>query len=160
MYGEKNSNPNFRGHYNYANVKRWSQKVHEKDIFNMQYIFVPINKDGIHWTLAVIDMEKKCIQYYDSCAGDKNAAKFGSKMMDGLLAYVADESTREIMVDLSIRYSRLVVTAMGWETMLERGPPERSVRFRRRFKLPLRGVLRSSMVSMTVPDNVVDDLDG
>ena len=99
MYGEKNSNPNFRGHYNYANVKRWSQKVHEKDIFNMQYIFVPINKDGIHWTLAVIDMEKKCIQYYDSRAGDKNAAKFGSKMMDGLLAYVADESTREIMVD-------------------------------------------------------------
>lgn len=71
-----------------------------------------------------------------------------------------DAPTRRSVCDLSIRYSRLVVTAMGWETMLERGPPERSVRGRRRFKVHLRGVLRSSMVSMTVPDNVVDDLDG
>jgi hypothetical protein len=57
----------------------------------MKYIFVPINKDSIHWTLAVIYMEKKCIQYYDSLSGDKDAAKFGSKIMDGLLTYVADE---------------------------------------------------------------------
>ena len=61
---------------------------------------------------------------------------------------------RRSVCDLSIRYSRLVVAAMmGWET-------ESSVRGRRRFKLPLRGVLRSSMESMTVPDSVVDDLDG
>ena len=91
MFDEKNSNPNLRGHYHYKNVERWSKKVHEKDIFNMKYIFVPINKDSIHWTLAVIDMEKKCIQYYDSRSGDKDAAKFGSKIMDGLLTYVADE---------------------------------------------------------------------
>jgi len=91
MFDEKNSDPNLRGQYNYMNVKSWSKKVHGKDIFNMKYIFVPIHKDGNHWTLAVIDMEKKCIQYYDSCAGDKNAAKHGSKIMDSLLAYVADE---------------------------------------------------------------------
>lgn len=67
---------------------------------------------------------------------------------------------RRSVCDLSIRYFRLVVAAMGWETMTERGPPESSVRGRRRFTLPLRGVLRSSMETITVPDNVVDDLDG
>ena len=49
---------------------------------------------------------------------------------------------------------------MGWETM-EGGPPESSVGGRRRrFKLPLRGVVNSSIESMTVPDNVVDDREG
>ncbi len=91
MFDEKNSDPNLRGQYNYMNVKSWSKKVHGKDIFNMKYIFVPIHKDGNHWTLAVIDMEKKCIQYYNSCASAKTATKFGSKIMDGLLTYVADE---------------------------------------------------------------------
>jgi Ulp1 family protease len=43
MFDEKNSNPNLRGHYHYKNVERWLKKVHDKDIFNMKYIFVPIN---------------------------------------------------------------------------------------------------------------------
>jgi len=39
-----------------------------KDIFNLKYIFCPINHNNKHWTSAVIFMEEKRIQYYDSTA--------------------------------------------------------------------------------------------
>ena len=56
-----------------------------KDIFSLKYIFVPININNKHWTLAVIFMEAKKIQYYDSCGG----TDWGK--MQGLLEYVKDE---------------------------------------------------------------------
>ena len=56
-----------------------------RDIFSLKYIFCPININNSHWTLAVIFMEAKKIQYYDSC-GKTDMAK-----MQGLLEYVKDE---------------------------------------------------------------------
>jgi Ulp1 family protease len=54
---EKNRNRKLRGIYNYENVKGWSVKVPGKDIFNLKYIFCPINLNNIHWTVAVIFIE-------------------------------------------------------------------------------------------------------
>ena len=68
MFDETNKDPKLRGIYNYKNVKRWSKKVPGKDIFNLKYIFCPINHNNKHWTSAVIFMEDKRIQYYDSLA--------------------------------------------------------------------------------------------
>ena len=85
MFDEKNNNPSLRGRYNYKNVKRWSKKVPGKDIFNLKYILCPINLDNMHWTSAVIYMEEKRIQYYDSMGGTDRAK------LKGLLEYVKDE---------------------------------------------------------------------
>ena len=57
LFDEKNRNRKLRGIYNYENVKGWSVKVPGKDIFNLKYIFCPINLNNIHWTVAVIFME-------------------------------------------------------------------------------------------------------
>jgi sentrin-specific protease 1 len=85
MFDEKNRNRNRRGRYNYENVKKWSRQVPGKDIFNLKYIFCPINHDNTHWTVAVIFMEDKRIQYYDSLGGTDWAK------LKGLLQYVKDE---------------------------------------------------------------------
>ena len=85
MFDEKNNDPRLRGRYNYKNVRRWSKKVPGKDIFKLKYIFCPINLDNSHWTLAVIFMEDKRIQYYDSMGGTDRAK------LEGLLEYVKDE---------------------------------------------------------------------
>ncbi len=86
MFDEKNNDPNLRGRYNYKNVRRWSKKVPTpKDIFNLKYIFCPINLDNMHWTLAVIFMEAKQIQYYDSKGGTDRVK------LKGLFHYVKDE---------------------------------------------------------------------
>lgn len=86
LYDEKNKNRKLRGVYNYKMVRRWSRKVPTpRDIFSLKYIFVPININNNHWTLAVIFMEAKKIQYYDSC-GETDWGK-----MQGLLEYVKDE---------------------------------------------------------------------
>jgi sentrin-specific protease 1 len=74
-----------RGRYNYKNVKGWSKKVPGKDVFNLKYIFFPINLNNKHWTVAVIFMEAKRIQYYDSM-GHTDMAK-----LERLLEYVKDE---------------------------------------------------------------------
>jgi hypothetical protein len=85
MFDEKNSNSSLRGRYNYKNVRRWSKKVPGKDIFNLKYIFCPINLDNMHWTSACIFMEQKKIQYYDSMGG----TDWGK--LEGLLEYLKDE---------------------------------------------------------------------
>ena len=85
MLDEKNDNPKLRGKYNYKNVKRWGRKVPGKDIFNLKYIFIPINLDNMHWTSAVIFMEEKKIQYFDSM-GATDRIK-----LRALLQYLQDE---------------------------------------------------------------------
>jgi sentrin-specific protease 1 len=86
LFDLKNKDQKLRGIYNYEKVRRWSRMVPTpRDIFSLKYIFCPININNSHWTLAVIFMEAKKIQYYDSC-GKTDMAK-----MQGLLEYVKDE---------------------------------------------------------------------
>lgn len=71
--------------YNYKNVKRWSKKVPGKDIFNLDKIIFPINQGNSHWMCAVIHMQKKQIQFYDSFGSG------GSTYLKTLFQYVQDE---------------------------------------------------------------------
>jgi len=52
----------------YSSLKRWTRKV---DIFSYNLIVVPIHL-GLHWTLAVVDMNCQEIRYYDSMNGNNN----------------------------------------------------------------------------------------
>jgi hypothetical protein len=61
MFNLKNNDLNWRGGYNYENVRHWSKKVPGKDIFKLKYIFCRINLNNWHWTLVVIFMEEKKI---------------------------------------------------------------------------------------------------
>lgn len=85
LFDTKNRNPALCNQYSFENVKRWSNKVPGKDKFNLKYILCPINLGNVHWTLAVIYMEGKRIQYYDSL-GKTDEAK-----LQGLFQYVRDE---------------------------------------------------------------------
>ena len=85
MFDEKNKDRKLQGKYNYNNVKRWGRKVPGKDIFNLKYIVVPINLGNLHWTSAVIFMEEKKIQYFDSMGGTDQAKLWG------LFQYLKDE---------------------------------------------------------------------
>lgn len=71
--------------YCYKNVKRWSKKVPGKDIFALDKILFAVNVGGSHWTCAVVYMEEKRIQYYDSLGGD------GYGYTSGLMRYLKDE---------------------------------------------------------------------
>lgn len=73
------------GRYDYTNVKRASKQVPGKDLFNLKYIFCPINIDNEHWTSAAIFMEEKRIKYYDSMG------KTDQTKLEGLLQYLEDE---------------------------------------------------------------------
>ncbi len=71
--------------YRYANVKRWSKRVPGKDIFALDKIFFACNVNQMHWTCAVIFMQQKRIQFYDSMRGD------GYHYSQGLFKYLLDE---------------------------------------------------------------------
>jgi sentrin-specific protease 1 len=71
LFGQERLDPNERGTYNFANVARWSKKVPGGNIFNLRYLLIPINISDLHWTLAVVFMEDRCIQYYDSLPDGK-----------------------------------------------------------------------------------------
>jgi len=76
------------GGYNYENVKSWSHNVDGGgDIFSIDKLFFPINVCGDHWTLAVIHMTEKRIQFYDSMSGDGD----GDRYLEGLMQYLKNE---------------------------------------------------------------------
>ena len=72
------------GGYKYANVKRWSSKA-KINIFELNKIFFPVNIANNHWTMAIINMKKKQICYYDSFHAK------GERYLNGLLNYIVDE---------------------------------------------------------------------
>ena len=75
-----------RGAYEYKRVQRWTKTF---DLFSLNKVFIPINIDDTHWTLAVIDMTNKVIRYYDSSGGA------GREYLGKLLDYVKDEWTHK-----------------------------------------------------------------
>jgi sentrin-specific protease 1 len=85
LLDEEHSNPSLRGKYNYNNVKRWSKKVPGKDIFNLDKIFFPINVSRMHWVCAVVFMQQKKVQFYDSM-GDG-----GMYHLKAIFRYIQDE---------------------------------------------------------------------
>ena len=67
------------------NVKRWSRNVFEGDIFKLNKLFIPINLNDMHWILAVIYINDKRIQIYDSMHGP------GYRILNKLLDYLKFE---------------------------------------------------------------------
>jgi sentrin-specific protease 1 len=80
LFDEGNTNE-----YSYRNVKRWSKKVPGKDIFDLDKVFFACNVSQMHWTCAVIFIQEKRIQFYDSMGGE------GYYYSEGLLQYLKDE---------------------------------------------------------------------
>jgi hypothetical protein len=66
----------------YATLKRWTRKV---DIFSYDVIIVPVHLD-VHWCLAVINLKKKGVYFYDSMGSDKPS------ILKLLLHYLEQES--------------------------------------------------------------------
>jgi len=56
-----------------------------KDIFALDKIFFPINQGNQHWVCAVIFMQAKRIQFYDSMGGR------GESYLQDLFRYLQDE---------------------------------------------------------------------
>merc|ERR1719239_163603 len=65
----------------FAAVKRWTKKV---DIFSYSVLLIPVHL-GMHWCLAVVDVDQKIITYYDSMGGNNEAC------VKALAAYLEKE---------------------------------------------------------------------
>ncbi|XP_033920224.1 sentrin-specific protease 2 isoform X2 [Melopsittacus undulatus] len=75
----------------YRAVRRWTKDV---DLFKQDLILVPIHLK-VHWALAVIDVRKKTIKYFDS------AAQRGNKICETLFRYLQEESQAKRNLDLT-----------------------------------------------------------
>lgn len=52
-------------------VKRWGKraKIGGKDLLKVEWVFMPVNVHGNHWTLIAVSPARKTIEYYDSFHG-------------------------------------------------------------------------------------------
>ena len=52
----------------YSGVARWTRrpKIQGKALLPLEYVFIPVNASGNHWTLAVISPVRRTIEYFDS----------------------------------------------------------------------------------------------
>eukprot|EP00605_Chrysophyceae_sp_TOSAG23-4_P000671 GSChrysophyteH1.ASY1.ANO1.753.1 assembled CDS len=70
------------GKYEYNGVKRWTKKI---DIFDMKRVFIPINIQNSHWTLLVVFIEERTIQFFDSMNGA------GTHYLETIRRWLVDE---------------------------------------------------------------------
>lgn len=80
------------GAYDYNGVRRWTMPARLKaigqsrtSILDVDKIIVPVNQGGIHWTVAVVDLQKKRFEYFDSLGGEDH------ECLDSLARYLRDE---------------------------------------------------------------------
>uniref|UniRef100_A0A914C4X2 Ubiquitin-like protease family profile domain-containing protein n=1 Tax=Acrobeloides nanus TaxID=290746 RepID=A0A914C4X2_9BILA len=73
--------------HGYKNVKRWLRKV---DLFSFDIVFIPI-KDKDHWTLMVVDIAKRKLNYLDSLFLNNLAPAMTIK--DFLIDYAKEKDT-------------------------------------------------------------------
>ncbi|KAG0245484.1 SUMO1 sentrin specific peptidase 1 [Actinomortierella wolfii] len=90
----------------YDKVRRWTKKT---NIFEKDYILIPIHCSGNHWTSAVIDMTKKKISYYDSLLGNN------PKCFLTLRAYLEKESLDKLKKPFDFQ---------GWENECPKNIPQ------------------------------------
>lgn len=82
--------------YNYRNVSRWTKRGKNKcDLFSQRYVFIPVNMTNTHWTVVVVNIEKKIISYYDSMGGS------GSQYLKTILKYLKDEKLDKLKENLN-----------------------------------------------------------
>lgn len=83
-----------------AQLLRWTGRRGRArvDLFAIDFVFVPINLDNRHWTLSVVNVQRKTISYYDSAGGGKVnmgccPASYGTPEdhMKRILAYLSKE---------------------------------------------------------------------
>ena len=77
--------------YVYKNVRKWTIRKRKVDLFSKDLIVVPININDMHWTLCVVFVGMKVIQYYDSIESDDPMGSDGSAYTSTLLRYLEDE---------------------------------------------------------------------
>ncbi|XP_050090272.1 sentrin-specific protease 2-like [Anopheles aquasalis] len=67
----------------YSGVRRYTKKV---DLFSFDLIVVPVHVNEVHWCMAIIDLRRKAIEYYDSLGAPNNP------VLDMLENYLCQES--------------------------------------------------------------------
>jgi sentrin-specific protease 1 len=81
----EDSNQTRRG-YCYDQVKQWGRRrTPTGNLFDLEYLFVPINRTNTHWMSAMINFPGKTITFYDSM-GDP-----GHGHLRRLIRYLHDE---------------------------------------------------------------------
>ena len=101
--------------FNYKNVKRWAKKqVIGGNIFALEKMYVPINKDGVHWVLIEVDMKAKDIKFYDSMVSALNPDSAMS-MMSAIAQYICKEGEKKGIDGLE---------ASQWNMAIVKGSPQ------------------------------------
>ncbi|CAN0233793.1 unnamed protein product [Discosporangium mesarthrocarpum] len=88
--------------YNYQGVKRWTKKV---KVFELDKVYVPVNVNNMHWCMAVIYIQQKRIQYYDSMMGT------GEPTLKSLLSWLGDETKHKLEKKFNMEEWELVQTS-------------------------------------------------
>jgi len=80
--------------FDYSRVRRWTSKI---DIFDMDKILIPIHL-GNHWTMLVIQMKKRHIDYYDSLGGSH-------RCVEDMKKYLKEEYKDKKKMDLKDQWT-------------------------------------------------------
>jgi len=84
---------NYGKGYDYSRVRKWTRNM---NIFNYDYVGIPIHVHGNHWCLSVINIKDKRVEYYDSL-GDQNFS-----CLEVLKKYLVDEYKTQKSSDIDL----------------------------------------------------------
>lgn len=104
------------GGYNYKNVSRWLKRS-KADIAALDKIVLPVHVGHNHWCLAVINLQQRRFEYYDSLGGSN------PECLRFLRRYVVDELTAQ-SVGGAAKAKELAVDS--WLDLTVKGIPQQN----------------------------------
>ena len=64
LMGPDDENPQ----YDFAKVENWSDNIDGiRSALDLRKLYIPINKNGVHWLFLRVRPEEKLIELWDSC---------------------------------------------------------------------------------------------
>jgi hypothetical protein len=108
------------GKYDYSAVRRWTMPKRLKttgqrsdSILDCDRIIIPVNKGGMHWVCAVIDLKGSKFVLYDSLGGTDHV------LLANLAKYVCDEYKNkrdaEVRCCLCSHFALMSILAANWQ---------------------------------------------
>ena len=71
--------------YDYHGVRRYGTRAHNRDIFTLHRLYIPINVQASHWTCVCVDFTRATITHFDSMGSP------GIQCLSNIHRYLKDE---------------------------------------------------------------------
>ena len=91
----------------YYKMRKWTKNI---NITDYDYLLIPLNPNGNHWTVMVVDLRKKIFYYFDSLIEDQDVIEeYATTVFKDLKQYFVSEFKDKFRQNITFHLSQCII---------------------------------------------------